>query len=118
MRRLPVLPSMPCDDGCGECCGPVPATPAELNAIRAYAKEHAIVPKLQGLTCPFYDGNRCGIYPVRPTLCQAFGHTAELRCHRGYGDKTLRDSRLRVILKEQGKGHKLLHSLVHELGGA
>lgn len=111
MRRLPVFPPMRCDDGCGDCCGPVTASPREMGAIRAYIKEHAIVPKKQGITCPFYD-NRCAIYPVRPLMCRAFAHTAELQCSRGYGDKSLRDDRLRKLIREQGTGAKLLHTLL------
>lgn len=119
MRKLPVLPPMQCDDGCGECCGPVPASVAELAAIRAYIAEHGVVPKEQGITCPFYQGGRCQVYPVRPTLCRAFGHTAELRCSRGHGDTALGDPALRNLLRGQmSKGHRLLHSFLKnsELG--
>lgn len=114
MKRLPVLPPMRCDDGCGDCCGPVPASPEELAAIRQYVTEHGIVPRSQGLRCPFFDGARCSIYPVRPTLCQAFGHTDKLRCHRGHGDRALQDQKLVRILRRQGRRHELLHSLLRK----
>lgn len=109
-----MLPAMQCDDGCGQCCGPVPASTAELAAIRAFITEHGVVPKEQGITCPFYDG-KCGIYPVRPTLCRAFGHTKELKCAHGYGDRALSDTSVRLLLKAQmKKGHRLLHSLLKD----
>ncbi len=29
---------------------------------------------LQGLPCPFLEGNRCGIYAVRPAICADYPH--------------------------------------------
>jgi Fe-S-cluster containining protein len=78
------LPVMQCDDGCGECCGTVLCKPHEYEAVRAYAAEHKIKPIAQGITCPWYQGGKCAVYPVRPWICRVFGHFAELVCPRGY----------------------------------
>lgn len=83
-RLRVVFPPMRCDEGCGECCGPAPASKAELAAVRHYIAAHGIKPIEQGLTCPFYQSGRCAVYPVRPRICQAFGHVETLTCPRGY----------------------------------
>lgn len=84
MKKLPVLPPMRCDAGCGKCCGIAPASPDEYRAVVRYAKEHNITPKKQGLTCPFYQGGTCAVYPVRPVMCRVFGHSEDLSCPHGY----------------------------------
>ena len=110
-RRLPVLPAMRCDDGCGECCGVVPATRDELAAIRRYMAHHGVeAVDRGGLTCPFFDG-KCTIYPVRPFICRAFGHVQGLDCPRGYNvnvPKRIIDREIRA----RGKAVLLLHSLI------
>lgn len=80
------LPVMQCDDGCGECCGVVPCTTQEYDRVVRYAEEHGIHPVAQGLTCPFYQGGKCAVYPVRPHVCQIFGHFDDphLTCPHGY----------------------------------
>jgi hypothetical protein len=83
-RSLNVFPPMQCDDGCGDCCGVVPVTKTQLERVRRYVKEHGIVPRAQGETCPLYLGGRCSVYPVRPPVCVAYGHSARLPCSRGY----------------------------------
>lgn len=103
MLKLPVLPPMRCDEGCGECCGPVPVTQHELDAIRRYVAKQGIVPKNQGpLTCPFYDG-KCAIYPVRPLICKVYGHTKGLACHRGYNVNALPDTFVHKLIRQRGK---------------
>lgn len=110
-RRLPVLPSMRCDDGCGQCCGVVPATREELAAIRRYmaAKGVEAVDR-GGLTCPFFDG-RCTIYPVRPFICRAFGHVKGLECPRGY-NVNVPERVVNGEIRRRGKAVALLHSLI------
>jgi len=87
MRKLPIfspLPPMRCDDGCGKCCGIAPASPDEYRAVVRYARANNITPKKQGLTCPFYQGGTCAVYPVRPVMCRVFGHSEDLPCPHGY----------------------------------
>jgi Fe-S-cluster containining protein len=87
VKKLKVIPSMRCDDGCGECCGVVPATEAEFRRIQQFADEHGVVPapSLDG-TCPFFQNGGCSIYSVRPLICDLFGHAADplMTCPRGY----------------------------------
>jgi Fe-S-cluster containining protein len=85
--KLPVypkLPSMKCDAGCGRCCGPVGCTVAEYDAVVAYAGANGITPARQGITCPYYQGGTCAVYPVRPMLCRLFGHTPKMVCANGH----------------------------------
>lgn len=87
-RRLPIakpeFPPMRCDDGSGECCGPAPATQAELDRVVEYVIKNKLTPKDQGLTCPLYLNGRCSVYEVRPLVCRAFGHVDGMNCARGY----------------------------------
>ena len=75
---------------CGECCGPVPATPEEIKAIRDYLKEFPEIARLvtqntSRINCPFHDSNkkRCMIYPVRPLLCRLMGVVKGMKCTHG-----------------------------------
>ena len=83
-KKLPVLPSMQCDDGCGACCGIVPASRAEYDAITQFAKRKGLMPVAQSHTCPWYQGGKCSVYEVRPTMCKVFGHVPEMSCIKGY----------------------------------
>lgn len=83
MNRL-ALPVMKCDDGCSDCCGPVLCKPAEYRDVVEYAQKHGITPLRQGITCPWFQDGRCQVYPVRPWVCQMFGHSPRLICSRGY----------------------------------
>lgn len=74
---------------CGECCGPVPVTGAELSAImdalRQMPKDirDSLAAQERGeLTCMFRDvkAQRCSIYPVRPLICRMYGHYWGLMC--------------------------------------
>lgn len=79
-----LLPSMRCDDGCGECCGPVVCSQPEYDAVLAYAAEHGVEPVDQGVTCPWFQGGRCAVHEARPTTCRLYGHVDGMRCPRGY----------------------------------
>jgi Fe-S-cluster containining protein len=87
-KKLPVVaaefPPMRCDVGCGDCCGPAPATQAEFDRVVDYIRRHKIVPKDQGITCPLYLDGKCSVYEVRPLACRAFGHVEGMDCSRGY----------------------------------
>jgi uncharacterized protein len=104
---------MRCDDGCGACCGPVPVTQHEVDRIKRYVAKNNIVPvKRDGpFVCPFFDGNKCGIHVVRPFMCQAFGHTSEMKCARGY-NVNIPDAVVRQAVRSRGRAVGLLHEQV------
>lgn len=71
---------------CGGCCGPVFANATELDKIRAYVKEHGILPRDNDpITCLFRDEEekRCIIYPVRPMICRLMGVSKGMQCPNG-----------------------------------
>lgn len=79
----------PCDKCKGYCCGPVPVTKAEFSEIKNYIKRQPLMWRMQLKdqlrffgTCIFYDqdNNKCGIYPVRPAICKAYGHYRNMPC--------------------------------------
>lgn len=112
MKRLPVLPPMRCDEGCGDCCGPVPVTEAELRQVRGFMKEHGVEPRDNGaLTCPFLQQGRCAIYGARPLICRIFGHSRALQCSRGY-NTNVNERVLADALRANGPAKVLLHSLL------
>ncbi len=109
-RCLPMLPPIPCDPGCGECCGVVPVSPTEWLAVAVYARQHGVTPRDQGLTCPFFQDGGCAVHPVRPTLCRAFGHVAGMTCPKGHQRNVPELPVLGAILSEPRT--RLLHSFV------
>jgi Fe-S-cluster containining protein len=112
-RALPMLPPMRCDDGCGDCCGIVPVTNAEFDRVARYAEKHGIKPVEHAdiAQCPMYQDGKCAVYPVRPLICQAFGHTPDLGCSRGY-NTNVRQRDVDLALAGNGKPAKLLHELI------
>jgi len=112
-RRLSlILPEMRCDSHCGQCCGVVAVTTAELVRINNYINMNGIVPKEQGDTCPFFQLGQCAIYEVRPRICQATGHTENLPCARGYGGETVTEGHINAWLDDNGPVQTTLHSFV------
>jgi len=113
-KRLPVLkpefPPMRCDDGCGDCCGPVPATAAEFQRVLAYIRERDIKPKDQGITCPLYLDGKCSVYPVRPLICRAFGHVEGMVCSRGHNTNVPREVDTKIVAN--GRVEHLLHDVL------
>jgi Fe-S-cluster containining protein len=79
-----LLPTMGCDKGCDFCCTIAPASQSEYDKVLAYAAEHGIKPRVQGVLCPWFQGGRCTVHPVRPLVCRVFGHAPDLRCPRGH----------------------------------
>lgn len=64
---------------CGECCTNIlPVTQEEIDTIAKYVIKNKIRPQshmlvMQNrLTCPYYNGNKCLIYEVRPLICKEF----------------------------------------------
>lgn len=115
LRVINDLPQMQCDKDCGDCCGPVPCLPSEFDAVVSYAAEHGIEPKSQGTTCPYYQGGACTVYPVRPLLCQLFGHVDRLVCTRGYnvniGRFREREIMEPYLLRHKLQGTRWLHEV-------
>lgn len=112
--KLPVLPRMRCDTGCGDCCGPVPVDALELHRVREHARAKGITPKAQGIVCPFYQEGKCAVYEVRPTLCVLFGHLRGLKCSRGYNTNAFSQAKEYEILRRLAHGPEKRH-LLHEL---
>jgi Fe-S-cluster containining protein len=114
-KRLPVVspefPPMQCDVGCGDCCGPAPATKVELDRVVAYVRENGIVPKDQGLTCPLFLDGACSVYSVRPLICRAFGHVEGMDCTRGYNVNVPSEA-LDEKLRMNGEDYHLLHEVL------
>ena len=115
MKPLPMLkmPAMRCDDGCGACCGIVLCREDEYQAVEAYARENGIIPKAQGVTCPFFQGGTCKVYPVRPFVCQLFGHSKKLPCPRGH-NVNIPTTLERKLNKKNGKPTRWLHEMLGE----
>jgi Fe-S-cluster containining protein len=84
VKKLPVIPPMKCDAGCGKCCGPAPCSTQEFKALQKHIAAKGIVPIEQGITCPVYINGTCAVYEVRPLICRAFGHVEKLKCAHGY----------------------------------
>jgi Fe-S-cluster containining protein len=114
MRKLKVIPSMHCDEHCGECCGLVPVTETEFRRVERFIKERGIVPiEHADGTCPLYQNGTCTVYPVRPLVCQLYGHSADplMTCPRGY-NVNLPDRDVARMLHANGKTTRVLHELL------
>ncbi len=91
IRRLNMIyakvPSFDCKH-CLQCSNPIWwFKPEEIN-IREYLKQHHMGYltfsfeefKRNQMRCPYLQGNRCTIYPVRPLVCRLQGTIKELPC--------------------------------------
>lgn len=85
------MESLPCKGCKGMCCGPVPVTPSEINRIKKALRKMPVKKRLElknqdrfAGTCIFFDEihDRCGIHPVRPSVCRAFGYYDNLPCFK------------------------------------
>jgi len=104
---------MRCDTGCGQCCGVVPATETEFRRIERFIAEHGISPAAHtDGTCPFYQGGSCVVHPVRPLVCNLYGHSADplMTCPRGYNVNIPERDAVRMI-RANGKTLHVLHEL-------
>jgi hypothetical protein len=114
MRKLKVLPSMRCDDGCGECCGLVPATETEFQRVKRYIKEQGITPvEYNDGRCPLYQDGKCTVYPVRPLICQLFGHSEHpmMQCIHGY-NVNIPEREVQRMVAANGMATHTLHDLL------
>ena len=64
---------------CGECCTNfLPVSQNEIDTIQKYVIQNNIKPQMQMLVmqnrlcCPYYNGQKCLIYDVRPLICKEF----------------------------------------------
>jgi hypothetical protein len=114
MKKLRVIPPMQCDDDCGECCGLVPVTETEFRRVKRFVEERGIVPvEHADGTCPLYQNGKCTVYPVRPLVCQLFGHAPDplMTCPRGY-NVNLPERDVVRMLRANGQRAHVLHELL------
>jgi Fe-S-cluster containining protein len=114
MKKLKVLPPIQCDDNCGECCGLIPVTETEYRRVERFVHENGIVPvEHEDGTCPLYQNGKCSVYPVRPLICNLFGHSADplMQCPRGYNVNVPEEDVVRM-LRANGKTTHVLHELL------
>jgi len=108
----PEFPPMTCEKDCGECCGPVPVSFKKLAEVRAYCIEHGITPLVQDSRCPLFIKNQCAIHPIRPRVCQAYGHSEKLSCSRGHDRHVQDEQALMKWVIADGMPETTLHALV------
>jgi len=83
------IPSASCPEGCGQCCGPVFPSLAELRNIKGYCLGHhleykAFLDITDDGSCPYLTAQKeCSIYPVRPFLCRILAASIDLPCPLG-----------------------------------
>lgn len=113
--KLPQLPSMQCDDGCGLCCGVIVLRREEFRRIEALVKVRGITPRRQGTRCPLYIDGKCSIYEGRPDVCKLYGHVERLNCPRGYNVNITREEEIiwQKHMKDAGHGMRFMHELVY-----
>jgi hypothetical protein len=90
------IPDFECEEGCTECCGPVPFSKWEKSQILDNRKATS-------LNCPYSRTGKCEIYENRPLMCRLFGAVEDMQCHRGCGpEKYLtREEAFEILTKYQ-----------------
>lgn len=112
--------TVPCIEGCSECCGPFPLSPMELAKIGDHLKSlgritPALIPGLnlpvnweagQSLNCAFLEEGKCVVYPVRPLICRGMGavDSKALIClaHRVRAKRLMPRRQFNRLLKQAG----------------
>jgi len=79
------IPQSTCPPNCGECCGILYPSLAELANVKEWCELHHREFKdfsmLIGDKCPYLSEEKeCEIYPVRPFLCRILGVSIDLPC--------------------------------------
>lgn len=106
-RRIPKVTG--CIKGCTECCGPVPCTKEEFDAIPDIPEKLAPVCDEQGermLVCRFKSETGCLIYEHRPLICRLFGAVSEAVLTCPHGAKATRPLSVRAagrMIRRAGK---------------
>ena len=83
------IPKSSCPPNCGQCCGPVMPSLAELRNIKDWCGIHHVgfrdfLDVTQECSCPYLGTMReCTIYPVRPFLCRILAVSVDLPCPIG-----------------------------------
>lgn len=88
-----------CMRACGQCCGPVPWSPAELERVEGRIPAGTVrvpapgtpghtvlVHPLQPRSCPMLGPDKaCTVYEARPLMCRMFGavEADNMRCPLG-----------------------------------
>ncbi len=131
------FPKMTGCDNCGDCCGPVSATPRELEKIEAFVARKGVrwQEHINPLTCGFHDtaSKRCRVYKVRPASCRMYGVVREMSCPRfpdaasislpakdafRRGIMSISDRHLAYVFGGNGVAALALDSLLPALAGA
>lgn len=82
------IPRSTCEAECGECCGILFPSLAELRNIKEWCEKHSVKYKdfhmNVGMDCPYLSEKKeCTIYSVRPFLCRILGVSTDLPCPMG-----------------------------------
>jgi hypothetical protein len=124
------IPQSTCPHNCGECCGILFPSMAELRNVQTWcSKKHLAFKNFNmttGLDCPYLDTNKqCSIYPVRPFLCRILGVCSDLPCPLNKNDpvKVLNHQQSAYLYKQiylrgkekprTEKHRKLIKQLLH-----
>lgn len=75
------IPKLECKGLCGEACGPIAASRAEIERLESEGGRKL---KVDGdLVCSMLEGGKCVAYRARPAICRLWGVVKALRCPHG-----------------------------------
>lgn len=109
---------------CGECCCSFPLSDQEVKQIMDYLQRHpkamqtlkVLPPFFQIEACAFLrvdENNKCfcGIYPVRPNICKAFGckgmEKFNLNCPHGAVSEEFSEDEAKKLVEKVKNGTNL-----------
>lgn len=100
------IPKSTCPHGCGECCGVLWPSLAEIRNIKDWCERHSVEYKgfnpVVCLDCPYLGTQKgCNIYPVRPFLCRILGVSEDLPCplRKNYPARVLNHLQTQTLYK-------------------